>query len=354
MSSLHFTIRSMWVNKPVLFILLVTIPLIIYAIVMIKNRKSTNQIVTNTIMIFWILLPAAEAYVLNNARKTPTKGRFGILFIVICAAFVILVTKLDDTLDAISAKSKAKAGKKRMMKALTEDDYETFRETVNMDMLAELKDPVLIGKAIKFTGRTDSLDKFFYSKMADMTDRKTAHELINDPECAAPFVQELYIKYPEEADYSNPDRLIQIAFKSPEAAGKLRNHIMKISDPQKFEQAMDAANVYSDQNLIKQILPNLTYPDNAGVLRKIVTSVKTLDKQIRKQAFAKIPAEDEAFTKSYCPYCGATDIKSGYMGLQMDMYWYGYRCLGCGHTAQNPEGMGEASPFTVPFSDLVE
>ena len=69
-----------------------------------------------------------------------------------------------------------------------------------------------------------------------------------------------------------------------------------------------------------------------------------------KKAYKKIPSSDMAFKKEYCPYCGSSDIKSGYMGLSMDLYWYGYRCTGCGHESRAPEGMGEAKPFTVKFS----
>ncbi len=354
MSSLHYTIYHLWVRTPILYILLATVPYLLCFLVMWKNRENTGQTAGNILILFWIAVSAAEAYLLNNARRTPTKGIFWILFIVIFAASAILLVKLNDSADDISAKSKAKARKKRMLKALKEEDFETLRETVDTGITEELKDPVLLGKAVKFCSKTDSLSPLLYSRIAAMTDRDTAKELLMSKSCAEPFRKALYKIYPEWIDYSDPDRLIQNALQDGDIAKLLRDNLDKISDPIKLRQAINAVNALSDRDAVKKILPRLTYPEDAGILRTIVTNVGTLEKSLRKQAFDRIPPEDEAHKKAYCPFCGSSDIKSGYMGLEMDMFFYGYRCNRCGHESKAPEGMGTARAFAVSFPDLVK
>lgn len=354
MSSLHYTIYHLWVRTPILYILLLIVPFVFVCFVLWKNRKNHNQTQVNLLILLWAAAAAGEAYLLNNARKTPTKGRFWILFIVIFAVSSFLMVKLDNSIDDISANLQAKARKKRMLKALKEDDYGTLRETIDTGILKELDDPVLLRKAILFCSKTDSLPGLLYNRIADMTDRETAGELLTGTDCAEPFRKALYKKYPEWIDYSDPDWLIQNAKNDSDLARLLRTHLDKIRDPEKLKQAINAANALADRDSIKMILPGLTYPKDAEALRKIVTSVRTVEKSLRKQAYDKIPAGDEAHKKVYCPFCGSSNIKSGYMGLEMDLFMYGYRCQGCGHESIAPQGMGTAEPFAVSFSDLVK
>ena len=352
MSTIHFQILYLWRHTPGLYILLVTVPFLLFFFVMLKNIKNTNNTVVNVLMVCWFAVSAGEAYLLNAARAVPTKGRFWIYFVLILAVTGFCLSKMENFV------SKAETGsrKRKLARALNHGNTEAVRRISSEDSeaagaLLEVNDPELIEKTVRSCYTSDNYPWGYWEKLAKVTSRQTAHELMNDRKCAMPFRLELYANYPEEADYSNVDWLIENATKaSRETVRKFKDNLSRISDSAMLERALTVTNAYTDANAINNLLPALTYPEYAETLRKIVTSVRTLDLETRKKAYKKIPSSDMAFKKEYCPYCGSSDIKNGYMGLSMDLYWYGYRCTGCGHESRAPEGMGEAKPFTVKFS----
>jgi hypothetical protein len=75
MSTLHFQILHLWRHTPILYLLLVTVPFLLFCLVMLKNIKNTNNTVVNVLMVCWFAISAGEAYLLNTARAVPTKGR---------------------------------------------------------------------------------------------------------------------------------------------------------------------------------------------------------------------------------------------------------------------------------------
>lgn len=51
MSTLHFQILHLWRHTPILYILLVTVPFLLFCLVMLKNIKNTNNTVVNVLML---------------------------------------------------------------------------------------------------------------------------------------------------------------------------------------------------------------------------------------------------------------------------------------------------------------
>ena len=206
---------------------------------------------------------------------------------------------------------------------------------------AEKKDQTVIFELLKNKSGIASYDKAISAVLYDRTADETLRtSLMNE--------------FSMKERFSAPELLVEFIRSSGDAGEKkkaldiLTKKSHEVSDPRLLREIADIG----DPMLTFKIMPKLTYPEFAPELRKIAASVKQYTMSLRETAFEKIPKTDEAFSERYCPFCGSTDIKNGYLGLDSDMFYYGCQCRSCGHKTAAPEGMGEAGDFTVSFGEL--
>ena len=272
-------------------------------------------------------LPAVEAVLLAAGPQGLGVVRLIIFYVVTMALIYYLTVGLNRFTDKILPRKRfARLARNRdyqqLEKEFAHDGYNSWSGIEDLDD-TQRRDLARACLPSKEYGEE------FYRYLIQRLDRETVRELLNDPQCNLPFRVCLFACSPEDAHFSDWSAVFDYAEKSLTAASILQQNI-------------------------SAVVPRLSYPAHAKELRGIVTGVKKYELSARKKALQKIPKTDEAYRYKYCPFCGSTKIKSGYLGLFNDMYYYGHLCQDCGHRSAAPEGLGEAADFRVRFDELVK
>ncbi len=320
---------------------------------MVHNKKSSIYLI---IMLAAVSLPA----LLWNAGSG-IKG-FILKYIIILIAEMILVSNADKLAKRHTENKASRSSEKALARALAEKDFQLAESTylnnpVCLNALSSLNDPGLICAFMDYLGKSNRMDKNSYRSLAAFcTDDKRIVEMMNDRENNLSFRACLFEAYcGRNGDSGIRDRvdlLIDLAPVSDRAKSVLFQIIPTINDPDMLKKALHETDALNNSEVIGKTMPMLTYPEFAEELRHIAANLKVHSLAIRKQAFEKLPQDDIARKKKYCPFCGSTEIINGYLGLISDMSHYGYKCQSCGHSSGAPEGMGEGKDFSVSLETL--
>lgn len=322
MEALNKAIYSFRLDMPLVYIGVLFVLIIGSAAILYYADKKIDGTPMGILMFG---LPLISAFLMTVGWPDPTPKRFIFCYIGAAAAiFGVSYMMLTTLKDAFSSDKFVRLAKKGDFAAL---EQQFGHNNLSWQGLKELK-PETLNALARYCVPEGHFGEDFYGTLAPRLDQETALELLNTPNCNPAFRTYLFKRNPSDIDGSDLMWLFDYAEKSMSAKQILRQNLGTVID-------------------------KLTYPAYAAQLRQIAADVRNIDLPLRKAAYGKIPKSDEAFSRRYCPFCGSSEIKNGYLGLRMDMYFYGYSCNGCGHESAAPEGMGTAKPFDVSFPELV-